>query len=75
MCELRSLIYRLVISKSVKVAVSKKQEWLYGTPQFLFRSTVRLICNGAGTVRWYGTLQNRIEVRYAGTVRFKVRGT
>ena len=24
----------------------------YGTPQFLLRSTVRLFCNGTGTVRW-----------------------
>ena len=25
----------------------------YSTPQFLLRSTVRLSCNGTGTVRWY----------------------
>ena len=63
MCELRSLINRRVISKSVKVANSEKQGWQYGTvrkydtPQFLLRRTVRLFCNGTGTVRWYGTLQ------------------
>ena len=63
MYELRSLIYRQVILKSVKVASSQKQGWQngtvlkYGTAQFLLRSTVRLFCNGTGTVRWYGTLQ------------------
>ena len=33
--------------------------------------TVRLFCNGTGTVRF----KNWAEVRYAGTVRLKVRGT
>ena len=61
MCELISLIYRLVISKSVKVASSKKQEWQYGAPQFLLK--VRY----AGTVRFFGM----VRVRYVGTVRIK----
>ena len=48
----------------------------YGTPQFLLKGmqytgTVRLFCNVTGTVRF----KNCTEVRYAGTVRFKVRGT
>ena len=33
----------------------------YGTPQFLqkvrYAGTVRIVCDGTGTVRWYGTLQ------------------
>ena len=43
----------------------------YSTPQFLVRSTVRLFCNGASTVRWYGTLQklNGSTVRWYGTVQ------
>ena len=68
MCELRSLINRRVISKSVKVANSEKQGWQYGTvrkygtPQFLLRRTVR----------WYGTpFFVMVLVRYVGTVRFK----
>ena len=28
----------------------------YGASQFLLRSTVRLFCNGTGTLRWHGTL-------------------
>ena len=60
MCDLRSLIYRLVISKSVEVASSSKQGWQYGTPKFLLRSTVR----------WYGTVQgSRYVVRKFGTYR------
>ena len=57
MFELRSLIYRLVILKTIKVASSQKQGWQYGTvrkygtPQFLLKGTVRLFCNGTGTVR------------------------
>ena len=64
MCKVRSLIYRLVISKSVKVVSSLKKGWQYGavrkygTPQFLQKSTVR----------WYGTL-----VRYAFFVIVRVR--
>ena len=65
MSELRLLIYRLVISKSAKVASSKSEDdgtvRKYGTPEFLRRSTVRgtvrFFCNGTRTVRWYGTLQ------------------
>ena len=66
MCELRLLICRLVISKSVKVASSLKKGGpygtvrKYGTPQFLQKvwctGTVHLFCNVTGTVRWYGTL-------------------
>ena len=57
MCGLSSLIYTLVILKSLKVA-SSKQGLQYGTvrkyitPQFLLKSTVRLPCNGTGTVRF-----------------------
>ena len=69
MCEFRSLIYRLVISKSVKVASSKKQGWRYGTVrkygavylnvclEIRYAGMVRLFCNGKGTVRYYGKLQ------------------
>ena len=40
----------------------------YGTPQFLLRSTVRLFCNGTGTVRWYALLikNPRLFAHYAG---------
>ena len=87
MCELRLLIYRQVISKSVKVARSKSKDG----------STVRYVgmiwyasifAKKYGTVVWYaffvmvqvryvGTVRfkNLTEVRYAGTVRLKVRGT
>ena len=43
----------------------------YGTPQFLLRSTVRLFCNGTGTLRWYGTLQklNWSTVRWYSTIQ------
>ena len=72
MCKLKSLIYRLVISKSVKVASSQKQGWQYGTyvrygtPQFLLRSTVRFFCNGTGTVRLF--------LKGTGTVRWYAVG-
>ena len=68
-CELRSLIYRLLISKSVKVASVESKNG----------STVRYV----GMVRYasifaqrYGTLVRyaffgMVRVRYVGTVRFK----
>ena len=69
MCELRSLIYRLVILKSVKVATVESKN----------NSTVRYV-NTVGYAsifaKKYGTLIRypffgMIRVRYVGTVRFK----
>ena len=56
MCELRSLIYRLVILKSVKVASSLKQEWHYRTVRNY--GTVRLnFCKEVRYASTYGTDQ------------------
>ena len=84
MCDLRLLIYRLVISKSVKVASSLKQGWQYG--MVCKYDMVRLnICSGvryAGTIRlflqWYGygTLvryASKIELKYGTLVRYGLR--
>ena len=75
MCELGSLIYRLVISKSVKVASSYKQGWQCGTVclnfcyEVWYAGTVRLFCDGPGTVRF----KNWTEVRYGS--KCEVRST
>ena len=63
MCELRSLIYRLVISKSVKVAGSKKQGWQYDTVRWY----------ASIFAKKYGTLHLfvMVRVRYVDTVRLK----
>ena len=78
MCELRSLIYRLVISKSVKVASSWKQEWQYGTVRY-----ASIFAQRYGTVRYasifaqrYGTLVRyaffgMVRVRYASKIELK----
>ena len=65
MCELRSLIHRLVISKSVEGVSSLKQDGsmagyinAVGTRQFLLKCTVRHV----GMVR----------VCYVGAVRFRI---
>ena len=76
MCELRSLNYRLVISKSVQVASSLKKGWQYGTvrkygtPQFLLKSSV--CWYGTPFLKWYGygTLQN---LKYGTLVRYGFR--
>ena len=69
MCGLISLNYRLLILKSLKVASSEKQGLQYGTvrkygtihlnfwQEVRYTCTVRLFCNGTGTARSYGTLQ------------------
>ena len=73
MWELRSLIYRLVISKSLILASSQKQEQQYST--VIKYSAVRLSffyeVRYAGTVLFFVMLQ----LRYVSTVRFKVRST
>ena len=60
MCELRSLIYKLVISKSVKVASSLKKGFQYGTARKYGTSQI--------FAKKYGTL-----VRYAFFVMIRVR--
>ena len=65
MCELRSLIYRLVILKSVKVASSWKQEWQYGTVRY-----ASIFAEKYGTLVRYAFFV-MVRVRYIGTIRFK----
>ena len=79
MCELKSLIFRLVISKSVKFASRQKQGWQYGTVRKYVRYASifgkkygTLVRYAFFVVVWYvGTVRfkNWTEVRYAGTVQ------
>ena len=65
MCELKSLIHRLVISKYVKVASSWKQEWQHGTIRRY--GTVRL--NFCWKVRYAFFVM--VRVRYASKIELK----
>ena len=74
MFELRLLIYRQVILKTVKVAIVVKSE---DGNTIKYVSTVRYAFFVMVRVRYVDTVsfKNWIKVRYAGTVRFKARGT
>ena len=69
MGELRSLIYRLVISKSVKVASSLKKGWQYGTVRKYGRYASIFAKKYVTLVRY--AFFATVRLRYVGTVRFK----